>query len=262
MNAKYVDERLKKWEGRLEWPLTAVSILFLVAYAAPIMAPNISDSAKGWCNLVVNVTWGVFAVEYFFRLAIAKKRWQFFKTHLLDFAIVTLPLLRPLRLLRLITLLAVLNRLGTGGTLRGRVGIYVVGGTTLLLLCSSLAIAEAEMHIPESSINSFGDGLWWSITTMTTVGYGDIAPATTTGKAVGVALMLGALGLLGVVTATLASWLVGSVTGNEEQTPISQTQVVGPGTAPEAGTTQAEQLALLVTEVQALRAEVAELRRA
>lgn len=262
MNAKYVDERLKKWEGRLEWPLTAVSILFLVAYAAPIMAPGISDSAKAWSELLVNITWGVFAVEYFLRLAIAKRRWQFFKTHLLDFAIVTLPLLRPLRLLRLITLLAVLNRLGTGGSLRGRVGIYVVGGTSLLLLCSSLAITEAEMHVAESAINNFGDGLWWSITTMTTVGYGDITPVTATGKAVGVALMLGALGLLGVVTATLASWLVGSVTGSEEQPPISQTPVVSPSAVPEAGTNQAEQLALLVTEVKALRAEVAELRKA
>ncbi len=50
--------------------------------------------------------------------------------------------------------------------------------------------------------------MWWSITTITTVGYGDIYPVTGAGRFVAVALMVGGVSLLGVVTATLASWIV------------------------------------------------------
>ena len=50
--------------------------------------------------------------------------------------------------------------------------------------------------------------MWWAITTVTTVGYGDLSPTTTMGRAVAVALMIGGITLVGTVTATLASWIV------------------------------------------------------
>jgi len=57
-------------------------------------------------------------------------------------------------------------------------------------------------------ITTFGDALWWSITTVTTVGYGDLSPVTGTGRAIAVLLMIGGISLVGVVTASLASWII------------------------------------------------------
>lgn len=69
---------------------------------------------------------------------------------------------------------------------------------------------------PDANITAFGDAVWWAITTMTTVGYGDRYPTTGTGR-MAAALMLGGITLLGVMTATLASWLVEHVSVAEQQ---------------------------------------------
>ncbi len=50
----------------------------------------------------------------------------------------------------------------------------------------------------------FSDALWWSVVTATTVGYGDISPASPGGRIAGVVLMLVGIGFLGVLTATIA----------------------------------------------------------
>jgi voltage-gated potassium channel len=50
--------------------------------------------------------------------------------------------------------------------------------------------------------------MWWAISTVTTVGYGDRYPITVTGRVIAVLLMIGGISLIGVVTASLASWIV------------------------------------------------------
>jgi len=182
----------------------------------------------------------LFGVDYAVRLALSVQRWRFVRSNLLDLAVLALPVLRPLRLLRLVALVAILNRAGSN-SLRGRVVVYAVGGTTLLVVCGALAITDAERGRPGASIADVGDGLWWAITTMTTVGYGDRYPVTTTGRFVAAALMVSGIALLGLVTATLASWLVERV----------------------AETTEADQAATraqveeLTSEVRALRGQLA-----
>jgi len=196
--------RIAKWEKATEWPLTITAILFLAAYALQILA-HPDGIVSALCELVLWVTWGVFLIDYVTRLAIAERRWRWFYRHLLDLAIVVLPMLRPLRLMRFLTVLAILGR-GTGTMLRGRVVIYTAGATVLTVFIAALAVLDAEQGAGD--IESFGDAIWWAFVTITTVGYGDYYPVTFTGRIVAVGLMIGGIALIGVVTATLASWIV------------------------------------------------------
>jgi voltage-gated potassium channel len=147
---------------------------------------------------------------------LADERLRYVLRHWYDALVVLLPLLRPLQLLRLIPVLLVINRRAQT-RLRGRVAIYVAGGATLLAFCASLAVLDAERSNPNSNIKSFGDAVWWAITTMTTVGYGDQYPVTGLGRFVAFGLMVGGVALLGTVSATLASWLIETVAAEKEQ---------------------------------------------
>ena len=64
----------------------------------------------------------------------------------------------------------------------------------------------AERNAKGANIHDFGQGLWWAITTVTTVGYSDRYPATSFGQGVAVFRMLVGIGLIGVLTATIASY--------------------------------------------------------
>ncbi|MFY9917073.1 MAG: potassium channel family protein, partial [Mycobacterium sp.] len=80
-------------------------------------------------------------------------------------------------------------------------------GAVLIVYAASLAIIDIEADHPDADITAFGDAVWWSITTVTT-GYNDLTPLTAAGRIVAVALMIGGISLIGIVTATLASWIV------------------------------------------------------
>ena len=126
---------------------------------------------------------------------------------MLDFAIVAVPFLRPLRLLRLVVIVAALQK-AFGDAIRGRVVIYTAASAVILVYAASLAVLEAERFDPSAHIKNFGDAVWWSITTITTVGYGDFYPVTTRGRLVAVLLMIGGISLIGMITATVATWIV------------------------------------------------------
>jgi voltage-gated potassium channel len=186
----------------------------LAAYAWPILDPHLSASWRSACRLVDYGAWAVFVADYAARMVLATGRFRYWSRHLPDLAIIALPLLRPLRLLRLVMLLRVLNRSATG-SLRGRVAVYVGGASVLLVFCASLAELDAERHAHSANITTFGDALWWSMSTVTTVGYGDRYPVTVEGRFVAVGLMIGGIALIGVITAALASWLIDRVREEE-----------------------------------------------
>ena len=206
----------RRWEKATNAPLMVAAVIFLVAYALPVLDPNAPTWLIDLCRWLSWVTWGIFAVDLVVRLALADQRLRYLGRHWYDLVVIALPLLRPLRLLRLIPLLSVLNRRAQTG-LRGRVAIYVAGGASLLAFVAAIAVLDVERSSPDANITGFGDAIWWAATTMTTVGYGDHYPVTGTGRAVGFGLMLGGIALLGTVTATLASWLVETVAAEKEQ---------------------------------------------
>jgi voltage-gated potassium channel len=207
--------RLHRWEKHAEWPLAAVAVVFLAAFSVEVLARPRGATAVA-VDVVTWAVWGIFAVDYVVRLVLAPDRRRWFLHHLLDLAIVALPLLRPLRLLRLVVLVAAFQQ-AVGNAIRGRVVVYTVSGAVLLIYVASLAILQAERGQPEAHINTFGQALWWSMTTITTVGYGDLTPVTATGRIIAVLLMIGGITLVGSITATLASWIVQRVAEADTQ---------------------------------------------
>lgn len=113
---------------------------------------------------------------------------------------------------------------------------------SVLLVSLSFVVLDVERDVPEANIRTAGDALWWAITTSTTVGYGDQFPVTPTGRVLGGVVMLCGIALLGVVTASIASWFVradADADAAELQTPDVATALVD-----------------LRAEVAALRAEL------
>ena len=60
-------------------------------------------------------------------------------------------------------------------------------------------------YVSEPGVRSLGDGIWWALVTITTVGYGDITPVTTLGRVVASSLMLLGLGLIATITAIVSA---------------------------------------------------------
>lgn len=150
---------------------------------------------------------GAFAVDYVVRLGLSRARWHFVRTHWLDLLAVMLPLIQPLRLLRLVSTLLLVGRRARMAS-QIRLTTYVVGSVAGLMMFGSLAVLQVERDAPDGNIKTLGDAVWWSFTTMTTVGYGDHAPTTGLGRLLAVGLMLSGIALLGVVTANIAAWFI------------------------------------------------------
>jgi voltage-gated potassium channel len=228
--------RVEQWDHRTEWPLAAAAALFLAAYALPILDTGLPHVARQACTAVIVITWALFGIDFVTRVWLAEQRRRYVLHHLHDLVILVVPILRPLRLLRLLVLLRILNR-QAADSLRGRVAIYVSSSAVLVIFCAALAVLDAERGHTGANINRFGDALWWSVTTVTTVGYGDHYPVTTEGRFVAVGLMLAGIALIGVVTASFATWLIDRVRQVETE---NQTATA--------------------TDLHALRAEIALLR--
>ena len=86
---------------------------------------------------------------------------------------------------------------------------FVLLAVTVIIFASAALELTFERHsIGPKAIHDFGGAIWWGIVTVTTVGYGDKVPMTGPGKFVAVALMLTGIGLIGFLTATVASFFV------------------------------------------------------
>lgn len=207
--------RIDGWERRAEIPLLLLAGAFLVAYAWPILDPSIDRDLSTSLSVLSWTVWAAFAIDFIIRIALAEgERKEYILRHWYDAALIALPMLRPLRLLRALALARILNRTIARG-LAGRVATYVVGTALASCALGSLAVLDAERGVPDANITTFGDALWWSTTTVTTVGYGDRYPVTTPGRLVAVALMLVGIALVGSVTATVAAWFIKHVDASE-----------------------------------------------
>ena len=158
--------------------------------------------------------WVVFVADYVVRLWAANDKRRFFRENLSDLiAILPVGLLRAARLLRLVRLLRVVRGMAVlwrvSGAVRGVLRTNQLG--YVLLFTLALVIAGGiVIHEVEPEIGTLQDGLWWSLVTATTVGYGDLAPKTTEGRILAIVLMLIGIGTIGMVTGSIATYFIGS----------------------------------------------------
>jgi voltage-gated potassium channel len=232
---------LDQWEQRMRTPLLVLAVIFAAAYALPVLAPD----APGWthtaCRVAEWAVWATFAADFLTRLALVPDKWAFVRGHPLDILAVALPLVQPLRLLRLVSTLLLVGRRARH-TPQITMTVYVTGTVVGLMMFGSLAVLQVERDAPNGNIHTIGDAVWWSFTTMTTVGYGDLAPTTGLGRLLAVGLMLSGIALLGVVTANIAAWFISRFERDDAE-----------------GRKQTALLEALTAEVAALRAEVTSL---
>ena len=184
--------------------LQVLGVIFLAGYAWPIINPNLSPALHSLCNWTLFVIWVFFAFDYFARLTVADDKRLFVRKNLLDLAAVALPFLPLLRAIRALAAVTVLSRRNRGSRSQ-QVTTSVVTLAFATWFVAGLAVTEAERHVDGSNIQGVGDGWWWAITTMATVGYGDTYPVSTQGRIVGTALMIMGVALLGTITASIAS---------------------------------------------------------
>lgn len=196
-----------------------MGILFLGAYALPIINPNLSSATVLMCRWILVVVWFLFAIEYFVRLSMAQDKRKYFRSNLLDFAAVALPVLPLLRAVRALVAVTSTTRKASASKERD-VTTSVVVLALATWFVAGLAVTDAERGISGANIESVGDGWWWALTTMSTVGYGDQYPVSTSGRFVGVALMIMGVALLGTITAALASNFNGARNAQLEETEL------------------------------------------
>jgi voltage-gated potassium channel len=99
--------------------------------------------------------------------------------------------------------------------------VRLVAVTTVVsaavVLLGGTAVWQLEADRPGSTFRSWSDGVWWALTTLTTVGYGDQVPATASGRAVAALIMIAGVAVLGAVAAVVALILATNVARREER---------------------------------------------
>jgi voltage-gated potassium channel len=187
--------------------LTFLALTFLFAFSYPAFVDSISETTNDVLGLIQWVCWVAFAADLVFGLIKAESKVKYLKSHPLEIASTLLPFLRPLRLMRVISFGGLaLQKVAMGRQFA--ITVKVAIATVFIAYVSAVQITILERPVEGSNIKNFGDALWWAVTTVTTVGYGDRYPTTTEGRFLAVLLMLMGISLVGVITASVASWFV------------------------------------------------------
>jgi voltage-gated potassium channel len=187
--------------------LTFLAFTFLIAYSYPAFVIEVSSTSQKVLETTLWVSWTAFVADLVFNLVKAPDRILYIKKHPLEILAVVLPFLRPLRLLRFFSFGAlVFEKVNLGKSVS--ISFKVISTALFLTYLAGIEVTLAERGNPDATIHNVGDGFWWAITTLTTVGYGDIYPTTTQGRFIAVGLMISGICVLGVISATVAAWFV------------------------------------------------------
>jgi len=187
--------------------LTVLALAFLIAFSYPAFVDPIPTFTQTLLNAVQWISWIAFAADLIFGLTKSRDKKRYLKQHPLEVAAVLLPFLRPLRLMRVISFGGLaLQKVAIGRQFA--ITVKVAISAFFISYIAAIQITISERGVEGSNIKTFSDGLWWAVTTVTTVGYGDRFPTTTEGRLLAVLLMITGISLVGVITASVAAWFV------------------------------------------------------
>jgi voltage-gated potassium channel len=205
---------------RVDEPFMALTALALAGSVVISYAFALGPVYERDLTALAWFAYGVFAADFLVRLYAAHPRRRFLGQHWIDLAAL-LPLglfiqsLRRYRAVRGFVMLRRYSEFFHAVFLRHGFA-HIVAVTFGLVVAGAYAI-----HRVEPGIGSFGDALWWSFVTTTTVGYGDISPKTAAGRGVAVVLMLLGIGFIGLFTGTVATFFVERGTQRRQQGPLA-----------------------------------------
>ena len=246
-------ERAERLEQRLERPMLVVAALVI-----PTLILEGADVSETWKVIAAALNWVIwfaFLGELVAMLAVVNSRRRYLAHNPLNVAIVVLTppflpalfqSLRVLRLLRVARLLRLAPIFKLAFSLRGLQ--YATIFTALVVLTGAAAFESAQPG------KDYFDGVYWAVSTMTTVGYGDELPTTVESKVIAMALMLVGIGYFAVITGAIAERFIER--GQEEHVEAVEAEV------PDDLGAQVDRLTLrargLVAELEALRLAVAD----
>ena len=211
-------------ESRYTW-LISILVLFSVICFSIETLPDLSETTKqllGFFELIIVI---LFTIEYVIRLILTPNRLKFIFSFYglidlmailpfyLSFAVVDLRALRLLRLLSLVQLLkltrynAAFDRFIKAISMAKEELIIYTFVSAIILYLAALGIYFFEHQIQPEAFTSIFDCLWWSVATLTTVGYGDIYPVTVGGRIFTFVVLFVGLGMVAVPTGIISSSL-------------------------------------------------------
>ena len=172
-----------------------------------VLTTDVNGSASTLLVGTLFVLWAIVLVEYLVRLVVSPDTRGYLKRRWVEPATVVVPPLQGWHFVGMekMSLLVHEGELRVESILKhhGLFRVLIAAAATLFI--GAWLVLLFEENAKGSNIHNYPQALWWAIVTVTTVGYGDRYPVTEGGHAVAVILMLVGIGLIGVLTATVAS---------------------------------------------------------
>ncbi len=202
-------------------------ILAAIVVFALETLPDLDTAALQILVMIEMFFVAIFSLEYLLRILVAKDKSKFIFSFwgvidllaILPFYLFSLGMtfdlimLRALRLLRLVRILKLgrysksLSRMTLAMKIAKEDLLLALAATAIMLLVASFGIYQFENSVQPEKFRSVFDSLWWALSTLTTVGYGDVYPMTLGGKLfTGLILMTG-LGIVALPAGIIASSL-------------------------------------------------------
>ena len=193
-------DRLQKIERRTELPLMLASFALMPIITGLYFWDLSAVETRIYMVLEIAI-WALFAFTFIIKLAIAPSKLGYLRRNWPEVLLVLIPVLRPLRIIAAIMFVvrdvSRWRHLVTFETL-------IAYGIGIVLLAATI-VTTAEQNAVGANIRSFPDALYWSLVTVSTVGYGDHYPVTVVGKFTAVALMFFGIGIFAGIVAAIVS---------------------------------------------------------
>jgi voltage-gated potassium channel len=189
--------RLAAYEARTQTGLDLLALATLWLCVVPPRDFSAAHDAQALVLAIRGALSAVYGIDMAIRCALAGRHARYLVGHPIGVASVVFP---PVRLVFSIRLVRSMFR-------RGHLGRFLLAAA-VLAINGAIIVFLFERHAPGSNIHTLGESLWWSVVTVTTVGYGDFFPVTTPGRITACFIMGTGLLTLAVLTAQVASSFV------------------------------------------------------